>query len=304
MRELTAAGITDPALQAAYLRCVELHRRHGRTYFLATRLLPADRRPAVHALYGFARYADELVDGQRDIDAVTRLKELRGAVEHGDPALIEDPIGRDVIVAVTHASARFSWSRSLFGAFLDSMASDLTVIRYRTYDDLCHYMHGSAAAIGLLMLPILGTPGPIDAAEPYARDLGVAFQLTNFIRDVGEDLSRGRIYLPGEDLRYFGVGEDDLAEGAVTPAVRALLTHEIGRARGAYRAARPGINLLAAESRACVRTAFHLYAGILCEIERRDYQVFDQRATVSALRRLGVAVPQAGMSLFTRRLPR
>jgi phytoene synthase len=167
------------------------------------------------------------------------------------------------------------------------MAMDLTVDGYATYTDLLGYMEGSAAVIGTMMTPILEPADP--AAREHARQLGLAFQLTNFIRDVAEDSRRGRVYLPGEDLDGFGVRREDLAAGQAGPAVRELVAFEVERARGHYRAAEPGIELLAPSSRPCIRVAFDLYGGILDEVERAGYQVLDRRVRVPRRRRLGVA---------------
>jgi len=132
---------------------------------------------------------------------------------------------------------------------------------------------------------------PREVAEPYAADLGIAFQLSNFIRDVGEDLRRGRVYLPGEDLALFGVDRERLARGVVDGPVRRLLAYEIARTRELYRSAEPGVRLLDPTSRDCIRTALRLYGGILDEVERADYQVLDRRVSVGPARRARVAVP-------------
>ena len=165
---------------------------------------------------------------------------------------------------------------------------DLTVDGYATYSDLLGYMEGSAAVIGTMLTPILEASDP-PAAREHARQLGLAFQLTNFIRDVAEDSRRGRVYLPGEDLDRFRVRREDLAAGQASPAVRELVAFEVERARGHYRAAEPGIELLAPSSRPCIRVAFDLYGGILDEVERAGYQVLDRRVRVPRRRRLGVA---------------
>ena len=175
-----------------------------------------------------------------------------------------------------------------FQRFLDSMAMDLHTTSYATYDDLCGYMEGSAAVIGTMMAPILESVDP-PAAREHARQLGLAFQLTNFIRDVAEDHARGRVYLPAEDLERFGVRREDLGAAPAGPAVRELLAFEIGRARAHYAAAEPGIELLAPSSRPCIRVAFDLYSAILDEVERAGYQVLDRRVRVPRHRRLQVA---------------
>jgi phytoene synthase len=179
------------------------------------------------------------------------------------------------------------------------MQMDITVTYYATYADLQDYMYGSAEVIGLQMLPIL-EPVTDEAREP-ARLLGEAFQLTNFIRDVGEDLLRGRVYLPAEDLAAAGVTRDDLARGTVTPGVRELLRFEIARARGLYRQAEPGLDMLHPTSRDCVRTAFELYGRILDAVEAADYQVLDQRVSVGVPERLRVAVPRLIAARSARR---
>lgn len=293
--ELDAAGITDPTLRRAYAVARRLHATHGRTYFLATRLLPARKRPYVHALYAFARYADDLVDERGGAGASARLAALRQAVTGGAAG------GEPVVRAVRDTVRRFDLPTGHLADFLDSMRADLTVTDYPTYDDLAGYMWGSGAVIGLLLLPVLGTAVDRDVAAPYAADLGIAFQLTNFVRDVGEDLRRGRVYLPGEDLAAFGVDRDRLARGAVDRPVRRLLAHEIARTRAVYRSAEPGIGLLAPDARPCVRAAFRLYGAILDEIERADYRVLDRRVTVPAWRRAILAAPALGAAVLCPR---
>lgn len=284
-RELDAAGIREPSLRAAYELCRRLNASHGKTYYLATLLLPPAKRPHVHALYGFARYADELVD---DLDSpdpaalVAWSDRFLHDLSRGESA---DPVAR----AVIHTARTWDIPADTFCAFLDSMQMDITVTGYPTYADLERYMYGSAAVIGLQMVPILE---PLDArAADYARTLGEAFQLSNFVRDVGEDLRRGRVYLPQEDLDRFGVTRADLAPGPTPPHVVDLLRFEIARTRRLYDAARPGIDLLHPSSRDCIRTAFTLYAGILDAVEQADYQVLDRRVSVPLPRRLRVALP-------------
>jgi phytoene synthase len=320
--ELDAAGITDPRLRASYARARALNAAHGRTYYLATLLLPPWKRAHVHALYGFARHADDIVD---DLDSAltgderaVRLQAWAGrflaALRDGVPAHAVDaqiaggvggPGGNgdqdengdqggaagavSVLPAVVDTIRRFSLDPAHFAAFLSSMAMDLTVTGYATWADLLIYMHGSAAVIGLQMVPLLE---PVDdSALPYARDLGLAFQHANFIRDVGEDLRRGRVYLPQASLALFGVTREHLAAGVVDGPVRRLLAFEISRARELFRAAQPGIRLLHPTSRDCMRTAFVLYREILDEVERADYQVLERRVAVGLPRRLAVAGP-------------
>ncbi|MEU3288546.1 phytoene/squalene synthase family protein [Streptomyces longwoodensis] len=314
-RELDAAGVTDPGLRTAYLRSRELNARHGRTYFLATRLLTPDRRPAVHALYGFARWADDIVDaldGAPDDErarALDRLgDDLARTLAHDGPGPREaHPVAR----ALADTARRHAIDHGLFTDFLASMRSDLTVGSYATYDDLRGYMHGSAAVIGLQMLPVLGTVTPREEAAPHAAELGVAFQLTNFLRDVGEDLDRGRVYVPEDLLAAHGVDRGRLrhcrdtghTDGHITAALRefASLT------RAAYRRAAPGIAMLSPVSRPCIRTAFVLYGGILDAVAADGYAVLHRRSVVPRRRRALVAadglVRVAAARLTDRRSP-
>jgi phytoene synthase len=283
-------ALAEPrTLTAAYERCRQLHARHGRTYYLATLLLPRWKRRHVHALYGFTRYADEIVDDlDSTLDGPGQAAALRAWGERFFAGLRGAVCADPVLPAVLHTVRAFDLDVGDFEKFLDSMAMDLTVDGYATYTDLLGYMEGSAAVIGTMMTPILEPADPA-AAREHARQLGLAFQLTNFIRDVAEDSRRGRVYLPGEDLDRFRVRREDLAAGQASPAVRELVAFEVERARGHYRAAEPGIELLAPSSRPCIRVAFDLYGGILDEVERVGFQVLDRRVQVPSRRRLGVA---------------
>jgi phytoene synthase len=285
----------DTDIAAAYERCRELHKKHGRTYYLATRLLPGWKRRHVHALYGFTRYADEIVDRTEDLPPAERAALLTEWSDRFVAGLRGEPVDDPLLPAVLHTIAVFDLDVDDFATFLRCMAMDLTVTSYETYDDLLDYMEGSAAVIGTMMLPILGSDDPVAAREP-ARQLGFAFQLTNFIRDVAEDLDRGRVYLPESHLAEFGVTRRALDRRQATPAIRALIKHEVAVAREHYAAAAPGIPMLAPASQACMRTAFALYGGILAEIEAADYDVFSGRATVPNRRRAAVAM----RSILTR----
>jgi phytoene synthase len=178
------------------------------------------------------------------------------------------------------------------------MRMDTHVTGYATLAELDVYMHGSAAVIGLQMLPVLGTVGTRAAAEPHAAALGVAFQLTNFLRDVGEDLDRGRVYLPADVLAAFGVDRERLVHGRRTGhtdrQVRAALGYLVAHTREVYRRAEPGLDLLAPAARPCVRCAFTLYREILDRIEAADYPVLHRRVTVPRHRRLAVVAAALG----------
>jgi phytoene synthase len=288
MDELTAAGITDSQLRASYEECKRLNALHGKTYYLATLLLPKAKRPFVHALYGFARYADEIVD-----DLASTLTDAEKAAElktWGDGVLSglksgdsNDQVGRALIDTVN----RFAIPHEHFVAFLHSMTMDLTVTEYANYEALMEYVYGSAAVIGLEMVPILGALSP-GAYEP-AEKLGVAFQLANFIRDVGEDLDRGRVYLPQDELAQFGVDREMLEARKLTPQITAALKFQIERVRQLQREATPGILQLEPASRPCIEAASELYCGIVDEVEAIGYDIFNKRAKTSTGRRLRVA---------------
>jgi phytoene synthase len=291
------------SLAASYERCRDLHRRHGRTYYLATRFLPAWKRRHVHALYGFARYADEIVDEIGPATPAARAAALDAWGATFLDGLAGGPVDDPLLPAVLHTIEVFQLDRADFALFLRSMSMDLTVTRYATYADLLDYMEGSAAVIGAMMLPVLGAADLGAAIEP-ARELGRAFQLTNFIRDVAEDLGRGRVYLPQADLAAFGVTEDSLAAAVAakraTPTIKELISYEIERARCHYRAAEPGIAMLDPSSRPCIRAAYRLYQQILDQIEAADGDVCAQRAVVPRRRQIAVAASCLAATVMTR----
>lgn len=288
MDELTAAGITDPQLRTSYEECKRLNALHGKTYYLATLLLPKAKRPFVHALYGFARYADEIVDDlastltetEKAAELKTWGEQVLSGLKSGDSS---DQVGRALIDTVN----RFKIPHEHFVAFLHSMTMDLTVTEYANYEALMEYVYGSAAVIGLEMVPILGALS--EAAYEPAEKLGVAFQLANFIRDVGEDLDRGRVYLPQDELVQFGVDHEMLAARKLTPEITAALKFQIERVRQLQREAAPGILQLEPASRPCIEAASELYCGIVDEVEAIGYDIFNKRAKTSTARRMRVA---------------
>jgi len=299
-RDLNSAGITDPAMRESYEMCRQLNAAHGKTYYLATLLLPPGKRPYVHALYGFARYADEIVD-----DLASTLSDQEKADwlgSWGDAFLADLDKGRSddpVCRAVVDTVRRWEIPREYFEAFLHSMRMDLTVTEYRTYEDLYEYVYGSAAVIGLQMVPILE---PSDqTAYDYAMKLGVSFQLANFVRDVSEDLDRGRVYLPMEELERFGVTREVLMQRTATPEVKAALRHQIDRVKRLELESRPGIDMLHPSSRDCIDAARVLYCGIADEVVHIDYEVFKKRATVPMKQRLWVALPAWRRAVKARR---
>ncbi|MDQ3305446.1 MAG: phytoene/squalene synthase family protein [Actinomycetota bacterium] len=268
-------------LEQSYARCRTLNRRYGTTYYWSTKALPRVKRHHVWALYAFCRYADDLVD---DLGSTAptdvRAKALAGFGERFFADLETGDSDDDVLKAVVHTVAAFRIDPDCFRRFLRSMTMDLTVASYETWDDLLVYMDGSAAVIGEMMLPILEPTSPV--ATRHAQDLGNAFQLTNFLRDVDEDLDRGRVYVPQEDLRRFGA---DPWLRRATPEWVALMSFEIERCRELYRSADIGLALLPPSSDKGIRAARILYAQILERIESQGCDVFSRRARVPTWRK-------------------
>jgi phytoene synthase len=267
-------------LDESYARCRALNKRYGTTYYWSTFALPRVKRHHVWALYAFCRHADDIVDDLGPASVEVREKAL---TDLGDRLFDDLAAGQSddpVLKAVVHTIRAFGHDPECFRRFLHSMAMDLTISEYATWDDLLGYMDGSAAVIGEMMLPILEPTDP--AALGPARDLGLAFQLTNFLRDVAEDLDRGRVYLPQEDLARFGA---DPARRTVDEAWRALMRFEIDRCRALYASAGDGLALLPPTSARCIQAARTLYSQILDRIEAADFDVFTERATVPTWRK-------------------
>jgi phytoene synthase len=272
-------------LEAAYAECRAVTRRSGTTYYWSTFVLPPVKRHHVWALYALCRTADDIVDVLDDRPTAERADALAAYGDRLRDALDAGSSDDPVLHALAHTVRAFAIDPTCFDRFLRSMTMDLTVDSYETWDDLLVYTDGSAAVIGEMMLPILEPSSP--AALPHARDLGTAFQLTNFLRDVAEDLDRGRLYLPLEDVRRFGA---DPSARRVDGAWIELMRFEIARCRRLYESADLGIALLPSASARCVRTARVLYSGILERIERAGYDVFAGRVRVPTARKALTAI--------------
>jgi len=277
----------EAKLDLGYRECARLTRQFGTTYFWGAALLPKQRRRHVYAVYALCRLADDIVDDTAQTHAQTTAEtaaRLQSFADSFRTSLADGTSEDPVMAAVVDTVLRAEIDPECFDRFFAAMAMDLTQTRYETWDDLCGYMEGSAAVIGEMMLPVLQPTSP-EAREP-ARALGLAFQLTNFLRDVAEDLDRGRVYMPQQDLRHFGV---DIEARTVTDGWRALMAYEIARNRGLYWLADTGISLLPSASARCVGTARVLYARILDRIEAADYDVFSARARVPTWRKAATA---------------
>lgn len=266
-----------PTLAESYEHCRRLNKAYGTTYYWSTYALPRVKRHHVHALYGFCRHADDIVDDLGPVPTDVRAKALADFGERFFADLEAGASDDVVLKAVVHTTRAFSIDPGCYERFLRSMTMDLTVASYETWDDLRGYMDGSAAVIGEMMLPILEPLTP--EATTHARDLGDAFQLTNFLRDVAEDLDRGRVYLPQEDVRRFSA-EAALAERRATPGFVELMAFEIERCRVLYASADLGVAMLPPTSARCIVAARALYSRILDRIEAQEHDVFTRRARV------------------------
>ena len=286
-------------LDQSYEECRRLNALHGKTYYLATLILPKAKRRHVHALYGFARFADEIVD---DLASTLSEAEKAKALTQWGASIIsdlrsgasEDLIGRALVNTVNEYKIPISY----FEAFMESMAMDLTVTRYHNYQELRKYMYGSAVVIGLEMLPILGYSD--ERAIEAAAALGEAFQLANFIRDIAEDLERGRIYMPLDELAQYGVTEGALLKRTMTPELVEAIKFQIARVRQLQSVADAGIQYLDPISQPSIRAASELYCGIVDEVEANGYDIFTKRATTPTARRLRVAAIAVIQTLFAR----
>ena len=276
-------------LEASYALCREFNKRHGTTYYWSTMVLPTVKRHHVHALYGFARYADDIVDeipegGHDEIPVAERAAALEAFGDRFFADLERGQSDDPVLKAVVHTARAFDLDPNVFRRFLRSMTMDLTIESYPTWEALLDYMDGSAAVIGEMMLPIL-EPHDLAAATPHARDLGNAFQLTNFLRDISEDLDRHRQYVPQDDLERFGV---DLTQRRCSPEFVELMMFEIDRCRTLYTSADVGIAMLPERSARCIRAARVLYSRILDRIEAGGYDVFARRVSVPTVAKAAV----------------
>lgn len=279
----------DAKLRAGYAECARLTWQHGTTYFWGAALLPRAQRRHVFAVYALCRLADDIVDAPaatRDADLVPATRDALDDFRQRFVAAVDDPSSAEPVLAAVGTSVRDSRiDLECFDRFFNAMSMDLDTERYETWDALCGYMEGSAAVIGEMMLPVL-QPTSNAAREP-ARALGFAFQLTNFLRDVDEDLDRGRVYLPQEDLRRFGA---DPTRRTVDEPWREMMAFQVDRNRELYRTAWTGLPYLPGPSRRCVGTAHRLYSQILDLIEANDYDVFHGRLRLPTWRKAATAV--------------
>jgi phytoene synthase len=266
----------DAALEKAYQLCGQVAAHHSKSFYLASGLLPEEKRSAVRALYAFCRTVDDIVDEGTVIGREVELNYWRGLTQgllHPRP---DDLVGQ----AWVDTRARYHLPAQYALQLIDGVSRDLGAVRYATFDDLTTYCYGVASTVGLLSMYIVGFKSA--EAVPYAIKLGVALQMTNILRDVGEDFRNGRIYLPQEDLAAFGLSEADLAAGLVTPQWREFMKFQFFRTRQLYAEAAEGVKYLEHDGQLAIGAAADFYQGILETIEANDYDVFSRRASLSA----------------------
>ncbi len=292
--------IDDAHLRMAYAHCRSITRTHAKTFYMATRFLPLEKQRSIFAIYGLCRYLDDLVDEAEDLvqkkkitdeQVVNRLEAFRvklistyRGVEHKDP----------VLFAFSDVLNQFNISIEHPLTLLDGVKMDLSKNRYDTFDELYEYSYKVASVVGLMTSEIFGYEDP--KALNHAVDLGIAMQLTNILRDIGEDLVRGRIYLPKEELETFGLTEEDLFARKMSAGFIELMKFQIERARKYYDSADKGISMLQRDSRLPVMLARENYSRILTKIEENDYQVFHQRAYLNSTEKFTI-LPKVIMQL-------
>ncbi|MFN3929795.1 MAG: phytoene/squalene synthase family protein [Thermoflexus sp.] len=274
----TDLNLPRAQIEASYQVCEAVIRRHSQSFYWASALLPLPKRRAVRALYAFCRVTDDLVDQPGDDPEADLARWRRVSLSPNPPA--SEP------VAVAWADTRIRYRIPILYAeqMMEAIAWDLHRRRYETFEELACYCYGVASTVGLMSMHIIGFSDP--EAIPYAVRLGVALQLTNIMRDIGEDWRMGRLYLPMEELRAFGISEDQIAAGRVDARWRSFMRFQIQRARGLYAAAWPGLRYLPPDGRRAIAVAALLYQGILDAIEAQGYDVFTQRARVSRVERI------------------
>ncbi len=262
-------------MDKAYTLCAEVTRQHSKTFYFSTSFLPRDKRRAIRAFYAFCRTTDDIVDTPRG--TIIDLHEWRQAARR--------PLSQQthpILIAWADTREQYQVPQQFVEELIDGCEMDLSVNRYETFDQLARYCYCVASTVGLISSYIIGMQdthlGAFEQAMPQAIDLGIALQLTNILRDVGEDLGRGRIYLPQEDLRRFHYTEDDLRNRVLDQRFRALMRFQMDRADALYDRSLPGLSHLAADGRLAVGAAAILYRGILSKIHLHDYDVFQHRA--------------------------
>ena len=272
------------ALPESYRLCEQIARRTGKNFFYSFLVLPVEKRRAMSAIYAFMRRSDDIADGSSNpAVAAAGLCEWRTTVT---AALAGQPTPEPILPALVDTVQRYRIEPRLFQELLDGTEMDQAVTRYETFDQLYRYCYHVASVVGLMVLPVFG--GNSATAKEAGEACGIAFQLTNILRDVKEDAQLGRIYLPAEDREKFGVSETDILNSNFTPGFVELMKFEAARAREFYRKAAPLLGMVDADSRGTLAVMIGIYGGILDKIEQSGYAVFDRRMRLSTGEKLWI----------------
>lgn len=276
-RRARAAAREDARIAASYAHCREVARTQARNFYYAFAILPADRRDALCAVYAFMRHSDDVSD---EPGQATDRRAAMGAWRSTlDRALAGECGETGILPAFHHAVQRYGIPGSLFHELIDGVAMDLDIDRYETFDDLYRYCYRVASVVGLTCLYVWGFEGG-EAATRRAEDCGIAFQITNILRDLAEDAERGRVYLPQEDLRRFGLTDEDIRAGVMDERFTAMMEFQVARARQYYIEAEPLTELIHPVSQPAFRVMYDIYRGLLDRIEDRGYDVYSERVSV------------------------
>jgi 15-cis-phytoene synthase len=263
------------ALEESYLYCRSVARSRAKNFYYSFMLLEGPRRDAMCAVYAFMRYCDDLSDEPGATTAA--IERWRSAL---DEALAGRFDGHPCWPAFHKTVERYAIPRQYFEDMIDGVSSDLTPRRFETFDDLYRYCYQVASVAGLTTIHILGFTTP--EALPLAEKCGVAFQLTNILRDIKEDAGRGRLYFPAEDLRRFGLSSERLAAGGQSRELVGFLKFQVARARSYYEESLPLVDMVSPHSRPSLKALISIYSKLLERIERRNYDVFTERIALSA----------------------
>jgi len=274
------ARLDDTALQQDYARCAAITRRSSSNFYYAFMLLPVERRQALYSVYAFCRFVDDIADDHTGGDPAELLRRWRAELERAYSGMPSHPISR----ALAPNLHRYGIPRRYFEEIIEGVEMDLGRKRYATFDELRLYCYRVASAVGLVCIEIFGYRNP--CTRDYAENLGIAFQLTNIIRDLSEDAARGRIYLPLEDLARFGIGEDQILGGVDGPKLRELLRFEVDRARSFYARAQAALPGEDRSSMICAEAMHAIYRALLERIARSECAVIGRRHRLSAPRKL------------------
>lgn len=284
--------LPNQMLRDAYSHCRGITRTHAKTFYMATRFLPNQKQRGIFAIYGLCRYLDDLVDEAEDLilNKKVSIEEVDKKLELFKSRLIDVYKGNSVegpiLTAFSDTLKKYNISIDLPFQLMEGVRLDLTKNRFGYFSEVYDYSYKVASVVGLMTSEVFGYADK--KALQYAADLGIAMQLTNILRDVGEDLNRGRIYLPKNELQMFGLSQEDLFSKARTEHFVRFMKFQIKRARHYYKRSDKGISMLSKDSRLPVYLARHNYSRILDKIEANDYNVFDQRAYLSYTEKLAV----------------